>query len=60
MAKIRVKYTVEVEQIIDWPDDEMEFFNHDNLVANCEPNDFTTMSRPELISVKVNGKDHNF
>ena len=36
MATIRVKYTVEFEETIDWPDDELESLTYDNLLINLD------------------------
>jgi hypothetical protein len=60
VAKIEVEYIVKVRQKIDWPDDEMDDFNYDNLEANLDPNDSDPVEVENIITVKVNGKNHNF
>ncbi len=37
MAKLKVTYTSTITEIIDWPDDEMEYLNKESLVCNLEP-----------------------
>lgn len=36
MALLRVKYTMTVEQDIDWPDDELDDLNYENLMINLD------------------------
>lgn len=36
MARLKVRYTVSVEEYIDWPDDELENLNYENLLCNCD------------------------
>ena len=61
MAKVQVVYTVEYTETMEWPDDEMDGFNHDNLVCNCDP-ELASISNHnhEIKSVSVNGEDHDF
>ncbi|MBB1329488.1 hypothetical protein H5087_09025 [Pseudoalteromonas sp. SR43-7] len=60
MAKVKVKYLVEVEQDIDWPDDEMDDFTYDNLLWNCDTDDAHTKKVTEIVTLNVNGKPHTF
>lgn len=62
MAKVLVKYTATVLEIIDWPDDEMGDFNEDNLELNIDGLDgnIKDFTFEEILSVKVNGKEHQF
>lgn len=59
MAKILVKYTARVVELIDWPDDEMVDFNEENLELNIEKLDgnIKDFTFEEILSVKVNGKN---
>ena len=34
--KLLVKYTVTLEQTVDWPDDELEDFSYENLLCNLD------------------------
>ena len=36
MAKFRVMYTMVIEQDIEWPDDELDGLNYDNMLLNCD------------------------
>ena len=64
MAKIRVVYTTEHTQEIDWPDDELDNLNHDNLVCRLDPDEplesFVSDHNHELKHVFVNDKSHEF
>lgn len=61
MAKVEVKYTVEMTQIIDWSDDEMEDFTYENLQVNLEPEDSQVLIFDHYIKkVIVNGEEHYF
>ncbi len=61
MAKVKVTYTVVVTQTIDWPDDEMEDFDHDNLMLNLDPSHLNSDAEiDDIYSVKVNGVEHHF
>jgi len=59
VAKIEVEYIVKVRQKIDWPDDEMDDFNYDNLDANLDPREADPIEVQDIDSIKVNGKNHN-
>lgn len=63
MASIKVTYvqTRTLTQTIDWPEDEMEDFNPDNLECNLEPED-SREDHSELYLVKVlkDGEIHEF
>lgn len=61
MAKVKVKYLVEMEQIIHWPDDEMDNFDYSTLQCNCEP-DASNVSDYDfdIKEVTVNGTIHEF
>ena len=62
MAKVLVRYTATVLELIDWPDDEMEHFNEENLVCNIAEldGDIKDFTFEEILSVKLNGKEYNF
>lgn len=61
MAKVRVEYTIKAIQYIDWPDNEMDNFNEDNLFCNLEPdNETTSLEVVEIIDVEVNEESHYF
>ena len=55
MARLSVTYTSTITEIIDWPDDEMEYLNKENLVCNLEPSeqDHTSI---EISYVKIDGE----
>ncbi|WP_415912481.1 hypothetical protein [Neptuniibacter sp. QD37_11] len=61
MAKVTVEYLTRKKQVIDWPDDEMEDFNYENLQCNLDPDKAVdTGAEFEICELKVNGKDHYF
>jgi hypothetical protein len=61
MAKIQVKYSVEMSQTIDWPDDELDNFNYDNLVCSCDPDKAEVVDYNfDIQQVSLNGKPHDF
>ena len=61
MAKIKVKYIAIVEEVIDWPDDEMSDFSYENLQVNLEPSDASVIDNNyDILNVEVNNKPHQF
>lgn len=61
MAQVKVQYTVKATQYIDWPEDEMDDFNYDNLECNLEPSDRSTMLEvDEITVVEVDKKPYEF
>ena len=57
MAKVKVKYRVELEQIIDWPDDELDNLSHESIVCSCEPAEAQVVDHNfELQEVTINGE----
>ncbi|MCF6459078.1 hypothetical protein [Pseudoalteromonas sp. MMG024] len=61
MAKVQVKFLVEMEQEIDWPEDEMEDFNYDSLVCNLDHENAVLVTHDhELLNVTVDGERHEF
>ena len=60
MAKIKVKYIAIVEEVIDWPDDELEDMTYDNLLLNCEVDNARGVDYDEIIKVTKDGEDFEF
>lgn len=60
MAKIKVVYIVKVNETIDWPDDELENLNYENLECNLDPGQAENASITEIVSVKKNGEDYYY
>jgi len=61
MAKIKVKYAVILEEVIDWPDDEMSDFSYENLQVNLEPSDASVIDNNyDILNVEVDNKQHQF
>ena len=59
MAKVIVEYTASFKQTLDWPDDELDGFNHNNLQANLSPSGDDLVSYEfEILDVNLNGKHH--
>ena len=57
MAKLKVRYTIIVDQTIDWPDDEMDNLNYDNLEVNFDPRDSysTEFQIQDILMLRVDG-----
>ena len=60
MAKIKVKYKMIVEEVIDWPDDELENLTYDILLLNCEVDNARDVDYDEIITVSKDGEDFEF
>lgn len=63
MPKITVTYiqTRKLTQTIDWPSDEMDNFNLENLECNLEPDDAQEQeSEVEVHTVKLDGLPYEF
>ena len=60
MAKIAVKYTATFVQVIDWPDDEMDSFNYENLECNIDTEKSQFTGALDIDRVEVNGVSHDF
>jgi hypothetical protein len=61
MAKVKVKYLIEMVQEIEWPDDELDSFNYESLISNCDSNEAEIVDSDfDIYDVTLNGKDHNF
>ena len=61
MPKVRVKYTVEVTEYIDWAEDEMKDFDYDTLLCNLDPEkDSSLKVVEEITDVEVDDEPHEF
>lgn len=60
MATFRVKYTMVVEQDIEWPDDELEDVNYDNILTNCEIDEAHEYQYEDIIKIQKDGEDYEF
>ena len=60
MAILKVKYTVEVEQTIEWPDDELDNLNYDNLMCNLDVDNKDDHTYEDIKSITKNGKRFDF
>tara|TARA_R100000951_G_C2529874_1_gene146079 strand:+ start:259 stop:441 length:183 start_codon:yes stop_codon:yes gene_type:complete len=60
MALLRVKYTMTVEQDIDWPDDKLEDLNYENLMINLDQDDAHEWQIDDIQEITKNGEDFNF
>ena len=60
MAEIKVKYTVIIEEVIDWPDDELENLTYDNLLLNCEVDNARSVDYDDIIEIKKDDKYFQF
>lgn len=61
MAKVIVEYTAKFKTTLEWPDDEIENLDYDNLQVNLTPSeDDWDGDELEICDLKLNGKDHSF
>jgi len=59
MPKLTVKYTVEYTETIDWPEDEVDALNFDNLACNLNPEE-SACGDVDISSVLENGLEYDF
>lgn len=60
MAKIRVVYNVQCVQYVEWPDDEMEDFNYENLLCNLDVDEAKFKDVDDIINIKKDGEEFYF
>lgn len=60
MAKVTVTYTAKFHQVIEWPDDELDDFNQENLECNIEPDKSEFIGDITVVDADLNGKEHWF
>jgi len=60
MAILKVIYTVTIEETIDWPDDELEDLNYDNLMTNLNVDDKDDYQYEEIKSITKNDREFWF
>ena len=60
MATIKVTFTVQATQEIEWPDDELDALDYDNLCANIDIDKASISDDFDIIGVLKNGEWHNF
>ena len=60
MAKLRVKFNVEVTQYIDWPDNELNELTYENLECNLDMDKSTRFEHGDIVDIQKNGEEFNF
>jgi len=60
MAKLRVVYTVQHVEYIEWPDDEMDALDYDNLMCNLDPNEAKFKDVDDIVDIKKDGEEFYF
>ena len=61
MNRIRVTYTITATEYIEWPEDEMEHLNYDNLYCSLDADKSSTLRDvDEITGVEVNDEPINF
>ncbi len=60
MAKIRVEYDVKLVEFIDWPDEEMDNFNYENLHCNLDMNKSSECEIGDITSIEKNDEEFYF
>lgn len=57
---LSVRYTMTVEQDIDWPDDELEDLNYENLMINLDQDEAHEWQIDDIQEITKDGEDFNF
>ena len=60
MAKLRVEYEVKLVQFIDWPDDELNDLNYENLHCNLDMNKSQECEYGDITHIEKNDEEFNF
>jgi hypothetical protein len=60
MAKLRVVYTVQHIEYIEWPDDELEHLDYDNLICNLDFDNAKFRDFDDVINIKKDGEEFYF
>lgn len=60
MARVKVQFTATITQIINWPDDEIEHLNYDNVMANFDSTSAHSVEVDEISDITVDGKEFYF
>lgn len=60
MAILKVKYIVEVTELIDWPDDELKDLNYENLEINLDFKKGNIFEQGDIVSMHKNGEEFYF
>jgi len=58
--KVKATFTATFTQTIDWPDDERDSFDYDNLMSNLDTSNASELHIEDLDFVLVDGKPHEF
>ena len=60
MSKIKVYFTVAMTQVIEWPDDELDDLNYDNVHVNLDTDKAKHNWNFDITNVTKNGEDLDF
>lgn len=60
MAVVKVRYTATFVQVINWPENELDDLNYENLECNLDIENSHFIGDMEIDRVELNGKEHNF
>ncbi len=58
--QLLVKYTVTLEQTVDWPDDELEDLSYENLLCNLDIDESLDLNETEISGIQKNGEEFHF
>jgi hypothetical protein len=57
VAQIEVEFVVKKKQVIDWPDDELENLNYDNLHCNIDEDEAQVIEVGDITSIRKDSGD---
>jgi len=60
MPTLKVKYTMTVEQEIEWPEDEMDDLNYENLMINLDQDQAHEWQIDDIVEIEKDGEEFNF
>ena len=60
MAKLTVEFTAKFYQTIDWPDDELDNLQYDNLLCSLYVNQGDEHEIEEITAIQKDGEEFDF
>ncbi len=60
MAELRVEYTVKLVEFIDWPDDELNNLNYENLKCNLNINNSSECEYEDITHIEKDDEEFIF
>ena len=60
MAKLRVEYIVTLVEFIEWPDDEIQNLNYENLTSNLDMDKSSECTYGDIVHLEKDGEEFYF